>query len=109
MEPPELATTVLVTRAKRSTTDGPFVAVKEALKLSFPEGRTTSTPRSSSPPRSRLPSRRRDRDPAAEGMVGVLSAGSSRTVGRVLASLIGYLGDFDLAEEAAAGGVRDRR
>ena len=26
----------------------------------------------------------------------------------MLASLVGFLGDFDLAEEAAAGGVRDR-
>ena len=28
--------------------------------------------------------------------------------GRVLASLIGFLGDFDLAEDAASGGLRDR-
>jgi hypothetical protein len=31
MEPPELATTVRVDGAKTLTTDGPFVAVKEAL------------------------------------------------------------------------------
>jgi hypothetical protein len=31
MEPPELATTVRVDDAKTLTTDGPFVAVKEAL------------------------------------------------------------------------------
>ena len=31
MEPPELATTVRVENGKTLTTDGPFVAVKEAL------------------------------------------------------------------------------
>jgi hypothetical protein len=31
MEPPELATTVRIERDKTLTTDGPFVAVKEAL------------------------------------------------------------------------------
>ena len=55
MEPPELATTVRVDGGKTLATDGPFVAVKEALGGTCSTRRTTSTPRSS----SRRVSRRR--------------------------------------------------
>src|SRR5262249_51617591 len=45
---------------------------------------------------------RSDRDPAAQGgVVAVLEQVFREEWGRVLASLIGFLGDFDLAEEAA--------
>ena len=48
MQPPETATTVRVQDGTTLTTDGPFVAVKEALG-GYPSSRpTTSTPRSSS-------------------------------------------------------------
>src|SRR5262249_12715813 len=51
----------------------------------------------------RRPSRRRDRDPAERGLlVGTSLEQVFRDGwGRVLAALIGFLGDFDLAEEAA--------
>ena len=42
-----------------------------------------------------------DRDPAPQGSVGILDRVFREEWGRVLAALIGLLGDFDLAEEAA--------
>src|SRR6185312_17123614 len=44
---------------------------------------------------------RRDRDPAAGGVVTSLDQTFRDQWGYVLAALIGFLGDFDLAEEAA--------
>src|SRR3954451_1008495 len=44
---------------------------------------------------------RRGRDPAARGAIAILDQVFREQWGRVLAALIGYLGDFDLAEEAA--------
>src|SRR3954451_11235449 len=44
---------------------------------------------------------RRCRDPAARGAIAILDQVFREQWGRVLAALIGYLGDFDLAEEAA--------
>src|SRR5262249_34922090 len=46
--------------------------------------------------------RRRDRDPPADGGLTILERAFRERRGGVLASLIGFLGDFDLAEEAAA-------
>ena len=48
LQPPEAATTVRVHDGKTLTTDGPFVAVKEALGGWLLFEPTTSTPRSSS-------------------------------------------------------------
>ena len=45
--------------------------------------------------------RRRDRGPPGAGAVAILDRVFKEEWGRVLASLIGFLGDFDLAEEAA--------
>src|SRR5919197_3002586 len=47
------------------------------------------------------PARRSDRDPAAQGGLLSLEQVFRDEWGRVLAALIGFLGDFDLAEEAA--------
>jgi RNA polymerase sigma-70 factor, ECF subfamily len=44
---------------------------------------------------------RRDRGPAYRGEIAILEQVFRDEWGRVLASLIGFLGDFDLAEEAA--------
>src|SRR5262249_19086486 len=44
---------------------------------------------------------RRDRDPPAQGGLAILEQAFRDEWGRVLAALIGFLGDFDLAEEAA--------
>ena len=85
---------------KTLTTDGPFVAIKEALGGYSSSRPTTSTPRSSWPRRSRRP-----------GLGGAIEVGPSWRAttleqvfrdewGRVLATLIGFLGDFELAEEA---------
>src|SRR5439155_15280060 len=47
------------------------------------------------------PPRRRDRGASDQGMVAILDQVFRDQWGRVLAALIGFLGDFDLAEEAA--------
>src|SRR5688572_25452302 len=52
-------------------------------------------------PYPRRPHGWRHRDPAAQGGVAILAEVFREEWGRVLASLIGLLGDFDLAEEAA--------
>src|SRR5207245_2759957 len=43
----------------------------------------------------------RDRDPSDRGVLAILERTFRDEWGRVLAALIGFLGDFDLAEEAA--------
>src|SRR5207249_5042806 len=43
----------------------------------------------------------RDRDPSDRGVVAILERTFRDEWGKVLAALIGFLGDFDLAEEAA--------
>src|SRR5207302_7555954 len=43
----------------------------------------------------------RDRDPPDRGVLAILERTFRDEWGRVLAALIGFLGDFDLAEEAA--------
>src|SRR5882724_235999 len=49
----------------------------------------------------RGPPGRRDRGPSHRGVLAILERVFVDEWGRVLASLIGFLGDFDLAEEAA--------
>ena len=103
-EPPETATTVRVENGQTLTTDGPFVGRQGgARRLADLRGRRP---------------RRRDRAGRAHPG-GARWAARSRCArswsgepidssrsfrdewGRVLAALIGFLGDFDLAEEAA--------
>ena len=102
MEPPETATTVRVEDGKTLTTDGPFVAVKEALGgyLFFEaDDLDAAIELASRDPGG--PHGRRRRGAAAQGAVAVLDQVFRDEWGRVLAGLIGFLGDFDLAEEAA--------
>jgi hypothetical protein len=55
LDDPEMATTVRVENGQTLTTDGPFVAVKEALGATSSTRPTTSTQRSRSPRGSRRP------------------------------------------------------
>jgi hypothetical protein len=58
--------------------------------------------RSSWPRGSRGPPGRRGRDtPGREVLIAILEQVFREQWGRVLAALVGFLGDFDLAEEAA--------
>ena len=83
------------------TTDGPYVETKEALDGYFIyEGDDLDAAIAVA---SRVPAAepgRRDRDPPARGVVDARPVFREQW-GRVLATLIGLLGDFDLAEEAA--------
>ena len=109
MEPPETATTVRVEDGKTLTTDGPFVAVKEALGgyLFFEADDLDAAIELA----SRIPAARMGGavGAAAQGAVAVLDRVFRDEWGRVLAGLIGFLGDFDLAEEAAQGLCLSRR
>ena len=96
-----MATTVRVQDGKTLTTDGPFVAIKEALGgyLVFEADDLDAAIELA----SRIPAAR------LGGAVEVrpikrlvpLEQVFRDEWGRLLASLIGFLGDFDLAEEAA--------
>ena len=103
MQPPETATTVRVEDGRTLTTDGPFVETKEALGgYLLLRGR-----------RPRRRDRARRADPggpasAARSRSGRSWSGSDPRAGLPRRSgaacsprLIGFLGDFDLAEEAA--------
>ncbi len=103
METPETATTVRVQDGNTLTTDGPFAELKEAIggylffEAHGPRRRDRGGGRD---PRGEHG--RRDRGTSARGAVIASSSSTFREEwGRVLASLIGFLGDFDLAEEAA--------
>ena len=100
------------------TTDGPFVAVKEALGgyLVFEADDLDEAIELAS--RIRGPPGRRDRGAPAQGGLAILEHVFRDEWGRCSPSLIGFLGDFDLAEEAAqeafaiaasAGRARGRR
>ena len=97
---PATATTVRVQDGNTLTTDGPFVEIEGgARRASALRGRR---PRRRDRARRAHPDRadgRRDRDPAGGG--ALIEQVFRDQWGRVLASLIGFLGDFDLAEEAA--------
>ena len=102
MQPPELATTVRVENGRRLRPTVPSSPSRRPSAATSCSKRTTSTPRSSSP----LASRRRA---SAEPWRCARSWSARRVLeqafrdewARVLAALIGFLGDFDLAEEAA--------
>ena len=99
---PETATTVRVQDGRTLTTDGPFVSVKEALGgyLFFEaDDLDAAIELASRIPAARLGGAIEVRP--LEGVVAVLDQVFRDEWGRVLAALIGFLGDFDLAEEAA--------
>ena len=105
MQPPELATTVRVHDGKTLTTDGPFVTVKEALGgyLHF-EADDLDAAIELAARISGGEHGRGDRDPPSRGVVDPLEQVFRDEWARVLAALIGFLGDFDLAR-----GGRPRR
>ena len=87
---------------KTLTTDGPFVEIKEAIGGYLSSRPTTSTRRSSWP-RASPPPAWAARSRCARSWSGEpsLEQAFRDEWGRVLATLIGFLGDFELAEEAA--------
>ena len=99
---PRRRTTVRVQDGKTLTTDGPFVEIKEALGgYLLLRGRR---PRRGDRAGGEDPGGahgRRDRGAPDRGVVAILEQVFRDQWGRVLAALIGFLGDFDLAEEAA--------
>ena len=101
MQSPETATTVRVQDGRTLTTDGPFVEIKEAigglLLLRGRRPRRRDRARLADPGR---PHGRRDRGAPARLVQAALEQAFREQRGRVLAALIGFLGDFDLAEEA---------
>ena len=102
LDSPETATTVRVQDEKTLTTDGPFVSVKEALGgwLIYEADDLDAAIELASTDSGGAHGRR-DRDPADRGGVAILEQVFRDEWGRVLANLIGFLGGFDLAEEAA--------
>ncbi len=101
MQAPETATTVRVQDGKTLTTDGPFVELKEAIGgYLFYEADDLDAAIELA---ARIPGRkhgRGDRGAPDRGVVAILEQTFREQWGRVLAALIGFLGDFDLAEEA---------
>ena len=102
MQSPETATTVRVEDGKTLTTDGPFVAVKEALGgyLLFEADDLDAAIELA----ARIPAASMGGAVEVRPLVGLVATVEHvfrEEWGRVLASLIGLLGDFDLAEEAA--------
>ena len=102
LQGPETATTVRVQDGKTLTTDGPFVEIKEAIGgyLLLRGRRPRRRDRAGRADPGGAP-RRRDRGAPDRGVVAILDQVFRDQWGRVLAALIGFLGDFDLAEEAA--------
>ena len=101
-EPPDAATTVRVQDGKTLTTNGPFVAIKEALGgylIYEADDLDAAIDLAARIPAARWAAPWR----CARSRRGESSSSRSSATsrGRVLASLIGFLGDFDLAEEAA--------
>ena len=100
LQPVDTATTVRVQDGRTLTTDGPFPETKEALGGLLPvRGRR---PRRGDRARIADPRRahgRRGRGATAGGTL--IEQVFREQWGRVLATLIGLLGDFELAEEAA--------
>ena len=102
MQPPETATTVRVQDGKTLTTDGPFVEIKEAIGgYLLLRGRRPRRRDRAGGADPGGPHGRRDRGAPDRGVVAILEQVFREQWGRVLAALIGFLGDFDLAEEAA--------
>ena len=102
MQGPETATTVRVQDGRTLTTDGPFVDVKEALGgYCFFEADDLDAGDRARFADPRRPHGRRGRGAPARRVVAILDTTFRDQWGRILAALIGFLGDFDLAEEAA--------
>ena len=99
MQPPETATTVRVQDGQTLTTDGPSSRPRRRLAATCSSRRTISTPRSSW--RRRFPPPGWAADRGSPGGGELTERVFREEWGRVLATLIGLLGDFDLAEEAA--------
>ena len=102
LQPPETATTVRVQDGRTLTTDGPFVETKEALGGYFifeADDLDAAIELAARIPAARMGGG--DRGPPDRGVVAILDQVFREQWGRVLAALIGFLGDFDLAEEAA--------
>ena len=102
LQPVETATTVRVENGETLLTDGPFVDAKEHRRRLHPgrggRSRRGARARRADPGRA---DGRRGRGAAAGGAVALLEQVFRDEWGRVLANLVGFLGDFDLAEEAA--------
>ncbi|MGI8780076.1 MAG: hypothetical protein ACR2L8_07885 [Solirubrobacteraceae bacterium] len=102
MQPPETTTTVLVQDGETLTTDGPFVEIKEAIGgYCFFEAERPRRGDRAGVANPGGPHGRRGRGAPDRGVVAILAQAFRDQWGRVLAALIGFLGDFDLAEEAA--------
>src|SRR4051794_16926454 len=99
LRPAQTATTVRVVDQQALITDGPFANTKEGVRRVLPvrvrRPRRGPGDRAAHP---RRPLRRRGRGAAAGDVIEPVFRAEW---GRVLASLVGFLGDFDLAEEAA--------
>ena len=102
MQPPETATTVRVQDGKTLTTDGPFAEIKEAIGgyLFFEADDLDAAIELAAPIPAASMGGAVEVRPIA-GVVTDLDRIFRDEWGRVLAALIGFLGDFDLAEEAA--------
>ena len=99
---PENATTIRVEDGKTLTTDGPFVGQGGARRLLRAGGGRSGCGDRVGREGPGGSFRRCDRDPAERDLlVAALEQVFRDEWGHVLAALIGFLGDFDLAEEAA--------
>ena len=97
-----MATTVRVEDGKTLTTDGPFASTKEALGgwLLFEADDLDAAHRARLPRAARRAWAARSRSGRSR-VTATLEQAFRDEWGRVLAALIGFLGDFELAEEAA--------
>ena len=108
LHPAETATTVRVQDGRTLVTDGPFADTKEIFAgFYLVEAEDLDAVDRDRGPDPGRPDRRLGRDQARRVLPGSREPALIEQVfrdewGRVLACLIGYLGDFDLAEEAAA-------
>jgi RNA polymerase sigma-70 factor, ECF subfamily len=102
LHPADIATTVRVQDGRTLTTDDPFIEAKEAVGECSSTRRTTSTRRSTWLPGSRRPAwEERSRSAQSWSAKTSIEEVFRKEWGRVIATLVGFLGDFDLAEEAA--------
>lgn len=98
LQPVSTATTVRVDDGKTLLTDGPFVDAKEYLAVG---GRRSRRRDRGCRSHSGGAHGRGGRGPPHRGAVALIEQVFRDEWGRVLAALISFLGDFDLAEEAA--------
>ena len=109
LDDPATGTTVRVQDGQTLTTDGPFVEIKEALGgCIILEADDLDAAIEIAARIPAAPDGRRGRGASAGGRALIEQAFREQW-GRVLASLIGFLGDFDLAEEAARRRSRSPR